>query len=531
MTAIVGCACLFIAGELAVRRWARAPENIHRDLAPIVWEGWSPCCAVETFRGVDYWVAKPSRYAPNAFKYPKDRASGDRRTVVLGESSAYLLGEEIARLASQSATGRHEVFNCASGGSSLAMLEKRFDEALAFAPDTVVILFGHNLSFHYPRVHPWLFRAAWHARRSELINFAVDRLWGSPSPPPPFAAQQDAFHRFLHRAATSARNGSFRLVLCTLPLNLRYPPLGEDADRSDPRYLDAVFRYITGEKKPAIRLLERLVLADPRPLWHHRLAEWFLTEGETAAARRHFEAALDGDGHSQRARTSVNEMLRGFAHKEAVTLLDFDRLVRDRAPSGIPGWETFVDHCHVSETIAQWQARVFFARTENRAERPTARAPRPDVHRVLELAARAVGIAAEDVEEQTVYFHALAGALADALIHDPAAQPAVRRFVASQTFAGLPGKQTQSRFLLSIAQAFEAAGRPGEADFFNDEAMRFFAWEEPLFQRGLFELGRGRSGTARDLFDEAVKINSGRADIRYFSERLRARDRFSPPNG
>jgi hypothetical protein len=81
---------------------------------------------------------------------PRARAAGVARIAVVGESSAYMLGNSLRELIAQRPCGqRYELLACGQPGSALEHLERRFDEVLTYRPDAVVVVFGHNLQFRF----------------------------------------------------------------------------------------------------------------------------------------------------------------------------------------------------------------------------------------------------------------------------------------------------------------------------------------------------------------------------------------------
>lgn len=79
---------------------------------------------------------------------------------------------------------------------------------------------------------------------------------------------------------------------------------------------------------------------------HYRRGQALLAAGRFAEARRAFEQALDDDVCPLRATTAMPRLVAEVAAERAAPLVDFARMLDDRANHGIPGREHFLDHVH-----------------------------------------------------------------------------------------------------------------------------------------------------------------------------------------
>lgn len=302
-------------------RW-RVPERGLPQLRRFLADGWGPFFRQEG----EILVQVPSHpHGALGQRIAARKTPGRLRLLLLGESSAWILGDELDVVIQQGGLkDRVETVNMAYGGSSWEMAQRRFDEAVRIDADAIVLLFGHNLYFTHPVNVP---RWPW-AARSRLAALALDLL-----DPPRSSGEMRPEGRILilreglRRMARQARRRGVRLVLCTMPSNLRQPP-GDDA-------------------------LAREDYEKAQRLW---------AVGRWDEARRLFILARDCDPDRQRAATEVNEAIRSVARGEGVDLLDFERLVSARGPHGVPGPELFKDNVHLKAEELRWQgARILEA--------------------------------------------------------------------------------------------------------------------------------------------------------------------------
>jgi len=79
---------------------------------------------------------------------------------------------------------------------------------------------------------------------------------------------------------------------------------------------------------------------------HYRAGQTLLAKGRYAEAREAFARARDEDVCPLRATTPMVRIVAEAAADRRVALVDFARLIDERAPHGIPGSEHFLDHVH-----------------------------------------------------------------------------------------------------------------------------------------------------------------------------------------
>lgn len=459
--------------------------------------------------GGPWFVSGDTKRDPERFAVKKPARV--RRIVFVGESSANMLYASARELLGKG-NGRLELINLAVGGSSLDRTQARMRESLRYDPDAVVLMFGHNLFYAHPpssRVYRW---GLW-ARKSAVLS----RIAGSLSPGGraelPERERWGMMERFLRGTAAELRRRGVRLVLCTVPTNLRFPPREELAERADPDYLRALLLRDAGRHSQARDALTRLLQSRPTALRHYTLARWLLQGKDYPGAQRHFIAARDMDGARDRASSAVNQLIRTAAARESSTLLDFDEMVKDDAPHGIPGWESFMDYQHVSWSIFFSEARLLMDALgalwpgmvilPGSVLPPLATEPYPKfVESQIEAPDDRWGASLVDYFEQ-----ALADSAKSPRPRDPAS--------ASYRFH-VDGDSIGWGLALAPLSAAEAAWRSGNAaralDLSAAAAKAAPLWAEVPYRRGVYQLSLGRQDEARKCFAQALALDPAKAD-------------------
>lgn len=447
----------------------------------------------------------------SAASFPERPRRGVTRLVVLGESSAELLGDNLYALSSARPAGDLEVVNCALGAVSLEQTERRLREAFRYRPDVVLCLFGHNLRYRHPN-EVW---PAWRRRlpRLRLLDWLAHRRSHPPQADRP-ERRLEELRRFFDELALHARRRGARLVLCTVPSNLRYPPAFDPAAAADPRYLEAVAAYRRGRRQEGIRRLEPLAAESSVALWHFRLGEWMLRQGRPTEARRHLLTARDLDPAGTRAASGVNEVIREAAARHGAALLDLERLVADAAEDGIPGWREFDDNQHVSKAVFMQEASSALRLLEGQgwlSASPEPAPPAPPRQPLEEALRRAVGM----INMAEPRARAPLENLAEARLAEFLSRPD------DAFLAPVPEPERAAHVLACFAEALWSAGRRREAWEANAAARRRAPEAaESWVQEGLFAWEERDDARARRAFAEALRLDPGREDARFFLRKL-----------
>ncbi len=519
---LLATAALLLLAELSVR--VSSPEacgRVHQEAERVaVSRRYLVPCFTHERRGSDeYLVPSPSNDNPRPTALLRRRSAGVARIAVIGESSADLLAKQLAKLSNEpGCAGQYEVMNCAQPGSALEHVERRFNEVLGYEPDAVVLLFGHNISFRFSLDDQQLRIQGLRAQSCLLSQLAP------PAPPPDAPSLEtrlDALAHFLRQAAATARARNVALAVATMPANLWLPPGGGARETSDPRFLEAQFLEASGRRADAIRRLEGLA-TDPGPaLWHYELGELLARAGgQDQRAYRELHRALDDDGLRMRAPGSVNDLLRSVAAEEKLRLRDTERALEARAPAGLPGWDSFIDNCHLLPAAIDQEAVALLALLRDVVPLGSAcsAGATPDSRKnladVLTGVFNLTTMGSSNLEE--IWYRGLALAVESWVGRDPdGADRDVRAFLNSPEFAAARGEERSARVLVAIAEGYHRAGRRDRALEINEQA-RAAGGAAPWVQQGLFFLRQGDPTAARAAFERALALDPARADARSF---------------
>ena len=508
------------AAELAAHKYA--PVEGEPDYAQYLFESSRPFFRTEIVRGRQEFVQIPRhRLFPHRQRFALEKPDGLRRIIVIGESSAYALGSVMRGAAERTGLSqRVEIINMAVSGSDLEQTMRRFREAMQYAPDAIIVLFGHNLFRHHPIVeispYPGVDRLRLLALKSRLVSLLA-QYWNPRMQPGKFQGQGRwlAYRENLSKMADDARRRGVRLALCTVPGNLHFPPLAEDSVRWAPEFLETKYLYLTGQKESAIRKCRQLLSRKPEPWWNFQLGEWLYQAGRYAQARRRLIAARDMDAWRQRASSVVNGLIREVAGEKRLVLFDFDRMISKSAPHGIPGWDNFKDNQHVLNSCVRIEsAECLRVLGDMRGSQPS---PiefddwrlKPEADILLPLL-RMIPLDYESLRTAFVYM----------------AQAHLSHFLAGgeEALRTLYCRPEETALLLSyVGEAFWIAGLRARAMRINDKA-RQLAPEESEFclQRALFHLGSGEKSEAARWLRQALRLHPKQGEARFYLKKLEA---------
>ncbi|MFO0625264.1 MAG: SGNH/GDSL hydrolase family protein [Polyangiales bacterium] len=450
---------------------------------------------------------------------PRARTPGVPRIAVVGESSAFMLGNSLREVLAQRPCGaRHELLSCGQPGSALEHLERRFDEVLTYRPDAVVVVFGHNLQFRFS-MDAWRMRlrvARAHSRALSRLGGAFDDVRNTP--PPPLATRLDALDRFLLRAGEAARRAGVRLVVMTPGANLWMPPDGDLAITAPDVWREVNFREAAAGPRAA---LDALTAAPDRPARAFLQGGMLARAGDHAAADVALRAAMDGDDHRTRAPSAVAAHIRGAASRAGYTVRDTAAVLVSRAPGGLSGWESFSDNCHLSDARFHDEAiAVLGLALQGTPGARCAVTPPPARVDPARHLRDLVSLAPQGPETgPSQWFRALSLMLASRVSTDPDLWvPAARAYAAE--VQGDPAWRLQVR--LALAEGLWRANRRADAEAVNALA-RAGAGPGPAAawaQRGVFRLRQGdRAGAAED-FRQAARADPTSAEARWYAARV-----------
>ncbi len=376
--------------------------------------------------GVTPWVASDDGfYRPNpesplpVAAHPFRVAKGDAwRVFFVGES--FLRGvpyDEIGtihgwlheRLLAGHPSVPVEVVNASMSAQNSARIRETVDFALEHHPDLLVVATCNNEGTLQPSA---VTRALHDSGTFRALRSALRSGEALPTHTlqnPDTEAVRDAFRQNLRAIVESTGRRGVPLLLCTLPLNLRYDGdesgLAHAADRweapgtwSAPACVvpgrDAVRAGRHAEAIEALRGCE-----EAEALRWLGLAQAGLGD---PVARRTLEQYVELMPRN-RCRPSFQAVIREEARRGGhVTLVDLDARSRSRAPAGLPGSEDFTDYCHLRWGAQADVADALIEALDGRGLGPRGsglRAPVPDRGALVE-AARLAGTLRAPAEQR-----------------------------------------------------------------------------------------------------------------------------------
>jgi tetratricopeptide (TPR) repeat protein len=494
LTVLLGLAAVVLllgAAELAARALARprmrAPEM--EQFIALQWRYMERCRVAERFVG-----------APDG-----------PRVVVVGESSASLLGDRLGDVA-RVGGARFSVANCGQQGSGFGHVRRRFGEALAARPDAIVLVFGHNYGLRYPDGLREL--ATLDLRyRSRLAGLLEgDRPWPTSRAICDVGVRPAAeLADFVREAGAEARAQGTRLVVLTLTANALFPPLCDETRAPDERVARARLRQAEGRLDEARALLAPAV-ADRSARASFELGTWLAAEGDAAGARAALSAAIVDDRHPGRVTPAVNDALRAAARASGATLLDTAARVAAQQPDGVAGWESLWDHCHLGRGLFFEEALAVLDLLG------VATAPlRAGVHvDADEHLTTVLAWLTRDMGGPMVRRRRQSGPLAVALwrliTRDPSLDARVEAWP-DRPPALAPDER--AFWLGAAAEAHRMAGHPDRARVLSDRALAAAGDVAWVWQwRGLLEVSVGHREEARRAFARAAELDPGLDDAR-----------------
>lgn len=292
----------------------------------------------------------------------------------------------------------YRTVNC--GGISYASYRLRpvLEEVLTYQPDLIVLATGHN-EFLEDRTYAEvksrsgariLLENA--ARYSRTVMLLRDLTGGAPPVEPTdddtsraegVQARLDdesgyasyhrddewhtqvcqQYHNSVAEMLIMCRQAEVPVVLVRLGANLRDCPPFKSEHKSDlpvedeqrwQQLFDEATAASEAELPKALELYERaLEIDDQYPLLHFRVARILDQMKRFDEARGSYQTALNMDICPLRMIERISNDLSELAEAHTVPLIDAAKLVTDRSPDGIPGYESYIDHVHPTIGVHQ----------------------------------------------------------------------------------------------------------------------------------------------------------------------------------
>jgi len=322
------------------------------------------------------------------------------------------------------------------------------------------------------------------------------------------------FERNLRAILDDAERAGVRVVLCTVPSNVRDwvpnesvfdPGVGlmrrQDLLRA---VADGRAALERGDAGAAVEALERAVAIDGGHAEAlYRLGQAYEAEGRLDDAYRSYTRARDSDGKPARAISAFNETIRRLATERGALLVDAERIFDEASPGRLVGFNLIEDYVHPKPAghllvaRAIWRALI----EDGRLGEPRTADP--------EAFERAVGTAPTPAADDP---DATAGARTPALLYNLAVvlenqgrfEQAMEKY--RECVALDPGYFVAH---YNLGRLLTRAGRFAEAEATHRETLR----RTPGHVNSLIGLGealrqQGRVEEARDVFARATAANA-----------------------
>lgn len=288
-------------------------------------------------------VYRPQRPDSGAAPFAAEKPLGTFRVFVVGGSIADEFMENPHGLDEALAAAlpglKVEVVNTGMPGYDSFREKAIVEEVLAYSPDALVLLTGHNES---PAHRPLPY---WRLKLAETLG-----PW-LPKRPPGLEPADDSlvrrnFEENLRAMLASARGRGVPMIVCLPPVNYRDAPARTSPEAFDARFLHGWIAYVRGDCGAASSEWGKGVVADrPASPWalfySGRCAE---KQGRREAARKLYLAASDTGWQGCPPR--CQEIIRRIALEQGAVLAEVDEAFRRAAPGVMPGLEMFADTVH-----------------------------------------------------------------------------------------------------------------------------------------------------------------------------------------
>ncbi|MDX6771103.1 MAG: GDSL-type esterase/lipase family protein, partial [Elusimicrobiota bacterium] len=288
-------------------------------------------------------VPRRAGTSAKSFRLPKPR--GLLRVFVVGGSIAALhqeLPSDLGRLLAAALPDRTvEVINCGQAGYESEREERLARELVAYEPDLVVLMTGHNERDDAPLLPLWRLR----------LGALTARLRPARAPAPVDADRrarlQAAFERRVDELLATLQAAGVPALVVLPPLNAEHPT--EASWPRDADFLAGWRAFLAGDGARA-RAAWKPVLDEARDgasLAAILDARASLRAGRSAEARREALAALDARPlFGGRCAKACRDALAAAAARRGAAVADLDAAFRRAAAPGFPGYAHFDDAVH-----------------------------------------------------------------------------------------------------------------------------------------------------------------------------------------
>ena len=351
-------------------------------------------------------TAFPRRKFFHTQSFTVTKRPSTRRIFVFGGSTTYgyalddpIRDGYVSRLGNMLARDdpRHtyEMINCGGIAYASYRLVDLVEECLAYGPDLVIIMSGHN-EFVEARYYTELksvdslIQRTWYKLRTVRLLAHVSNsikaktyegtreeqslLHDNPHVGERYIVRDAAefehtlehYTRNLNRMIDACQANNTPVVVCTCPSNLLdHPPFESEPPSGMTRgeYYNLTARawrlFEDGNIQESLAITGNILQQGPHSAAAHYISgKCYYDLGDLAKAKQSFILAKDTDSFPKRALTHFNERVREIARLQGIPLFDGEELYFDEAENGIPGRGLFLDDCHPTQAGHQLFAQA-----------------------------------------------------------------------------------------------------------------------------------------------------------------------------
>jgi tetratricopeptide (TPR) repeat protein len=252
---------------------------------------------------------------------------------------------------------RVELLNCGMHGYDSYREAGVLEEVLAYSPDLILLMSGHNEGIASPPVIPLVLKtreylSRWSAYRS-LQRLVEDKAKGTEIPQEQAATREAAFENNLTDMIRHAKTAGVRIAVVSPPLNYRDAPTKDAAPLRDPGFMRGWVSFLHRDYPGAEQVWSAAlsaVSAAPSPersllLFYLGRAEEL--QGHADAAGQDYEQSIDADAATVgRATPGRLKAIERISKEEGADWIDLDGAFRRSSSPGVPGLDWFVDDIH-----------------------------------------------------------------------------------------------------------------------------------------------------------------------------------------
>ncbi len=322
----------------------------------------------------------------NAISFVKKKPKGTRRIFILGGSTVYgfpfgydgsfahFLSMALAQL---DPLHRYQVINLGGFGYASYRVLRVFEEVLAYQPDLIIVMSGHNEFLEKREYAQSQAKIFWlREKLSKLkiycgLKTAIFKIFPKPQKPllsrevkwEHFAADEEIKRKItehyrynLQRMAELARSKNVPVLFLTCPSNLLdFPPyhsvhsskINKDKLAKWQNYWKLANKSFQEKKfSQAIIWLKKCLEIDKQyALSWFLLGKCYYELGKFEKAKKAFIEAKEHDAWQVRALEEFNQIIKSLAQPQ-IWVVDLTQVCSDLSPHKIPGKNLFYDHCH-----------------------------------------------------------------------------------------------------------------------------------------------------------------------------------------